>query len=189
MNASTRSRNPLVLSESSKTTTSPLTTAGEPILAHHPGRRNRPRFLGSVDLVVVMERKAPRKSLLLAVKKSVGGDVKVIQDVTQVLFAAVQIGLNSIGNPGSEVSGLGPAHVFFEDVGLYPAVDPVVIYVAGRTGGCAHLNRWIMGGLELHFCFCLPYAFLFTRCLARLLSRTTRAGKSEHQRQHQRCEP
>jgi hypothetical protein len=136
-----------------------------------------------------MGRKAPRKSLLLAAKKSVGGDVKVIQDVTQVLFAAVQIGLNSIGNPGSKVSGLGPAHVFFEDVGLYPAVDPVVIYVAGRTGGCAHLNRWIMGGLELHFCFCLPYAFLFTRCLARLLSRTTRAGKSEHQRQHQRCEP
>src|SRR5215208_4946576 len=85
MNASTRSRNPLVLSESSKTTTSPLTTAGEPILAHHHGRRNRFRFLGSVDLVVVMGRKAPRKSLLLAAKKSVGGDVKIIQDVTQVL--------------------------------------------------------------------------------------------------------
>src|SRR5919107_5380448 len=169
MNASTRSRNPLVLSESSKTTTSHLTTAGEPILAHHHGRRNRFRFLGSVDLVVVMGRKAPRKSLLLATMKSVGGDVKV----TQVLFAAaVQIGLNSIGNPGSKVSGLGPAHVFFEDVGLHPAVDPVVIYVAGRTGGCAHLNRWIMGGLEPHFCFCLPYAFLFTRCIARLLSRT-----------------
>src|SRR5918912_2171369 len=64
MNASTRSRNPLVLSESSKTTTSPLTTAGEPILAHHPGRRNRFRFLGSVDLVVVMGRKAPRKIFL-----------------------------------------------------------------------------------------------------------------------------
>jgi hypothetical protein len=96
-----------------------------------------------------MGRKASRKSLLLAAKKSVGGEVKVIQDVTQVLFAAaVQIGLNPIGNPGSKVSSLGPAHVFFEDVGLHPAVDPVVIYVAGRTGGCAHLNRRIMGGLE-----------------------------------------
>src|SRR5215216_793499 len=188
MNASTRSRNSLVLSESSKTTTSPLKTAGEPILAHHHGRRNRPRFLGSVDLAVVIGRKAPRKSLLLAAKKSVGGDVEIIQDVTQVLFAAaVQIGLNSIGNPGSKVSCLGPAHVFFEDIGLHPAVDPVVIYVAGRAGGCAHLNRWIMGGLEPHFCFCLPYAFLFTRCIARLLSRTARAGKSEHQRQHQTC--
>jgi hypothetical protein len=47
--------------------------------------------------------KAPRKSPLLAAKKSVGGDLEIIQDVTQVLFAAaVQIGLNSIGNPGSK---------------------------------------------------------------------------------------
>jgi hypothetical protein len=95
-----------------------------------------------------MGRKAPRKNLSLAAKKVVGRDVKVIQDATQVLFAAaVQVGLNSIGNPGSKVFGFGPAHIFFEDVGLHPAVDPVVIYIAGRAGGCARLNRWIMGSI------------------------------------------
>src|ERR687890_311422 len=133
MNASTRSRKALVFSESSKTTTSPLTTAGEPILAQHHGRRNPGEGLGAVDLVVVMGWKAPRKSLSLTTKKVVGGDVKVIQDVTQVLVAAVQVGLNSIGYSGGKVFGFGPAHVLFEDVGLHSAVDPVVIYIAGRA--------------------------------------------------------
>src|SRR5918993_4721279 len=58
MNASTRSRKVLLFSESSKTTTTPLTTAGEPILAQHHGRRNPGEDLGCVDLGVVMGREA-----------------------------------------------------------------------------------------------------------------------------------
>src|SRR3712207_4414244 len=148
MNASTRSRTPLVFSENSKITPSPLTTAGEPILAQHDRRRNRPRFVGPIESVVIMGRNALRKNLALAAKNVVGGDFQVIQDVTQVLFAAVQVGLNSIGNPGDEVSGFGPAHVFFESVGLHSTGEPVVVYIARRAGGCAHLNpgSW-MGSL------------------------------------------
>jgi hypothetical protein len=44
-----------------------------------------------------MGRNALRKYLALAAKNVVGGDFQVIQDITQVLFAAaVQVGLNSI---------------------------------------------------------------------------------------------
>ena len=187
MNASTRSRNPLVLSESSKTTTSPLTTAGEPILAQQHGRRNRLLPFALVQAVIVMGRNALRKNPFLAAKQVVGGDVKVIQDVTQVLFAAVQVGLNSIGNPGGDVSGFGPAHVLFEDVGLHPTVERVVIYISGRTGGCARLNRWLVGGLGLRFRHGPPHSFLVPRRIPGLLPCTAEAGKREHQRQHQRC--
>src|SRR5687768_15347514 len=96
MNASTRSRNSLVFSETSKITPSPLTTAGEPILAQHHRRRNRPGFSAPYESVVVMGRNALRKSLSLAANSVVGGDVQAIKDVTQVLFAAVQVGLNSV---------------------------------------------------------------------------------------------
>src|SRR5215203_5289770 len=53
MNASTRSRNSLVFSETSKITPSPLTTAGEPILAQHHRRRNHTESLPPVESVVV----------------------------------------------------------------------------------------------------------------------------------------
>src|SRR5215211_3444786 len=147
MNASTRSLKALVFSESSKTTTSPLTTAGEPILAQHHGRRNPGESLGAVDLVVVMGWKAPRKSLSLTTKKVVGGDVYVIQDVTQVLVVAtVQVGLNSIGYSGGEVFCFGLAHTFLEDVGLHATAVPVLLFLADRISGGARLSRWVVGG-------------------------------------------
>ena len=126
-----------------------------------------------------MGRNALRKNLALAAKNVVGRDVQVIQDVTQVLLAAaVQVGLNSLGNPGDKVSGLGPAHVFFEDVGLHPTGEPVVVYIARRPGGCAHLNRWLVDGLTPRFRHGLPHAYRFTRCIPSLLSCTAEGGKS-----------
>jgi hypothetical protein len=52
------------------------------------------QVLGSVESVVVMGRNALRKSLSLAAENVVGEGVHIILDVTQVLFAAVQVGLN-----------------------------------------------------------------------------------------------
>src|SRR5687768_4782973 len=73
-------------------------------LSSHKGRRadsgtaswasQSPQVLGPVESVVVMGRNALHKSMSLAAKNVVDGDVQVIQDVTQVLFAAVQVGLN-----------------------------------------------------------------------------------------------
>src|SRR5918997_4413345 len=178
MNASTRSRTPLDLSENSKITPSPLTTAGEPILAQHNRRRNRPRFVGPIESVVVMRRNALRKNLALAAKNVVGGDFQIIQDVTQVLLAAaVQVGLNSIGNPGDKVSGFGPAHVFFEDVGLHPTGEPVEVYIARHAGECAHLNRWLVDGLTPRFRHGLPHAYLLPRRIPGLLSCTAEGGQ------------
>jgi hypothetical protein len=72
----------------------------------------------------------------LAAKTFVGRDIQVIHDVAQVLVVAtVQIGLNPIGNPDLEVSGFGPAHLFLEDMGLHPAIDPEVIHIATRARG------------------------------------------------------
>src|SRR5215208_1211008 len=101
MKASTRSRKSLVFSEISKTTTSPSHNSRRADSGTASWASQSGRGPWAIDLVVVMERKAPRKSVPLATKKGGG-----VQDITQVLVAAVQVGLNSIGNPGSKGSGL-----------------------------------------------------------------------------------
>src|SRR5215213_9914578 len=103
MKASTRSRKSLLFSEISKTTTSPSHNSRRADSGTASCVSQSGRGPWAISLVVVMERKAPRKSLPLATKKGGGGGV---QDITQVLVAAVQVGLNSIGNPGSKGSGL-----------------------------------------------------------------------------------
>src|SRR5215203_4859946 len=106
MKASTRSRKSLVFSEISKTTTSPSHNSrrADSGTASYVSQSGRGPW--AINLVVVMEREAPRKSLPLATKKGGGGGV---QDITQVLVAAVQVGLSSIGTLGSKGSGFGPA--------------------------------------------------------------------------------
>ena len=116
---------------------------------------------------------------LLTAKRVVGRNLQVVQDVTQVLvIATVQVGLNSIGYPGGEVLDFGFAHILFEDVGLHPTGEPVVVYIARRAGGCAHLNRWLVDGLTPRFRHGLPRAYLFTRRIPSLLSCTAEGGKS-----------
>src|SRR5215210_4740037 len=91
MNASRRSRSSLVFSENSKITTPPLIRAGEPILAHRPGPRNRPGPATPVELVVVMERKAPQKNSV-SQGKEVGVDLGLEGKVALVTAASKGLG-------------------------------------------------------------------------------------------------
>jgi hypothetical protein len=92
--------------------------------------------LGTREILNLVFSNAADNSGELAAKTFVGRDIQVIQDVAQVLVvAAVQVGLNPMGNPGGEVSGFGPAHLFLEGMSLHPAIDPVVIHIATRASG------------------------------------------------------